>query len=43
MFAAVGNKVVNLHREAVGRIELDADLAPGEWRYLTDDEVNSVK
>ncbi|GGB54736.1 16S rRNA pseudouridine(516) synthase RsuA [Shewanella inventionis] len=43
MFAAVGNKVVNLHREAVGSIELDADLAPGEWRYLTDDEVSSVK
>ncbi|UAL44544.1 16S rRNA pseudouridine(516) synthase RsuA [Shewanella inventionis] len=43
MFAAVGNKVINLHREAVGSIELDADLAPGEWRYLTDDEVNSVK
>ncbi|GGP53865.1 16S rRNA pseudouridine(516) synthase RsuA [Shewanella saliphila] len=43
MFAAVGNKVVNLHREAVGSIELDADLAPGEWRYLTDEEVSSVK
>ncbi|MGI2168852.1 16S rRNA pseudouridine(516) synthase RsuA [Shewanella sp. MF05960] len=43
MFAAVGNKVVNLHREAVGSIELDANLAPGEWRFLTDDEVKSVK
>jgi 16S rRNA pseudouridine516 synthase len=43
MFAAVGNKVVNLHREAVGSIELDADLAPGEWRFLTDEEVKSVK
>ncbi|MGX9460342.1 16S rRNA pseudouridine(516) synthase RsuA [Shewanella sp. A14] len=42
MFAAVGNKVVNLHREAVGSIELDSDLAPGEWRLLTDAEVASV-
>lgn len=38
MFAAVGNRVEKLHREKVGSIEL-ADLAPGEWRYLTQDEV----
>ena len=43
MFAAVGNKVVGLHRESVGKIVLDDDLAPGEWRYLTDEEVASVK
>ncbi|ABI70696.1 16S rRNA pseudouridine(516) synthase RsuA [Shewanella frigidimarina] len=42
MFAAVGNRVVNLHREAVGAIELNADLAAGEWRFLTDAEVKSV-
>ncbi|MGI2177278.1 16S rRNA pseudouridine(516) synthase RsuA [Shewanella frigidimarina] len=42
MFAAVGNRVVNLHREAVGAIELNADLAVGEWRFLTDVEVKSV-
>ncbi|MBB1440633.1 16S rRNA pseudouridine(516) synthase RsuA [Shewanella sp. SG41-4] len=42
MFAAVGNRVVNLHREAVGTIELNTDLAAGEWRYLTDAEVKSV-
>ncbi len=39
MFAAVGNHVVALHRERVGSIVLDQDLAPGEWRYLTEDEV----
>lgn len=39
MFAAIGNKVVKLHREAVGNIELDADLEPGEWRYLHDSEI----
>ncbi|WP_112353707.1 16S rRNA pseudouridine(516) synthase RsuA [Shewanella benthica] len=42
MFAAVGNKVVGLHRESVGKIVLDDDLAPGEWRFLTDEEVASV-
>ncbi|MCL1066724.1 16S rRNA pseudouridine(516) synthase RsuA [Shewanella olleyana] len=43
MFAAVGNKVVNLHREAVGSIEMEDDLLEGEWRFLTDEEVKSVK
>lgn len=38
MFAAVGNKVVGLHREQIGAIEL-GDLAPGEWRLLTSAEV----
>ncbi len=28
MFAAVGNHVVELHRERIGGITLDADLAP---------------
>ncbi|QSX29212.1 16S rRNA pseudouridine(516) synthase RsuA [Shewanella cyperi] len=42
MFAAVGNKVVKLHREAIGTIELDPNLAPGEWRYLTAVEIASV-
>ncbi|WP_351075697.1 16S rRNA pseudouridine(516) synthase RsuA [Shewanella sp. CAL98-MNA-CIBAN-0140] len=42
MFAAVGNNVVNLHREAVGSIDLNADLAAGEWRHLTAAEVKSV-
>jgi 16S rRNA pseudouridine516 synthase len=39
MFAAVGNKVVGLHRQQIGEISLD--IALGEWRYLTVDEVNS--
>jgi 16S rRNA pseudouridine516 synthase len=33
---------VNLHRECVGEIELDSDLAPGEWRHLTQAEINSI-
>lgn len=39
MFAAVGNRVIGLHREKIGAIEL-ADLAPGEWRSLTEEEVS---
>ncbi len=35
MFAACGNKVVALHREAIGAIELDPSLMPGEFRPLT--------
>lgn len=42
MFAAIGNRVVGLHREQIGDIELDSELALGEWRYLTDAEVNSI-
>ncbi|WP_392423062.1 16S rRNA pseudouridine(516) synthase RsuA [Edwardsiella piscicida] len=42
MFAAVGNRVVGLHRERIGAIALDAALAPGEYRALSDDEVASV-
>ncbi|WP_370560824.1 16S rRNA pseudouridine(516) synthase RsuA [Edwardsiella tarda] len=42
MFAAVGNRVVALHRERIGAIALDTALAPGEYRALSDDEVASV-
>lgn len=42
MFAALGNKVVGLHREKVGHIVLDEELEPGEYRYLTEDEIESV-
>ncbi|MEN8662466.1 MAG: pseudouridine synthase [Lentimonas sp.] len=39
MFAAVGNRVLSLHRAQIGEIVLDIPL--GEWRYLTKDEVKS--
>jgi 16S rRNA pseudouridine516 synthase len=39
MFAAVGNKVIGLHRQQIGSIKLDVEL--GEWRYLSEDEVNT--
>ncbi len=39
MFAAVGNRVVGLHREQIGGVRLDVEA--GQWRYLTKDEVSS--
>ncbi|NQZ81986.1 MAG: pseudouridine synthase [Colwellia sp.] len=40
MFAAVGNRVIGLHREQIGDVKLDS-LALGEWRYLNEKEVES--
>ena len=42
MFAAAGNHVNALHRERIGGIVLDETLAPGEYRPLTDEEIQSV-
>ncbi len=42
MFAAIGNKVVGLHREKIGFITLDDELEPGEYRELTADEVAAI-
>lgn len=42
MFAAVGNRVVALHRERIGHIILDNSLAAGEYRPLTAEEIASV-
>jgi 16S rRNA pseudouridine516 synthase len=36
MIAAAGNHVLALHRSRFGHIELLADLAPGQWRWLDD-------
>ena len=41
MFAAVGFRVVKLHREKIGEIALDIEM--GAWRYLTETEVGSFK
>ncbi len=37
MFASVGNRVVTLHREKIGEIQLDVE--EGQWRYLTEAEI----
>ena len=42
MFAALGNKVEHLHRERIGEILLDESLEPGDYRYLTEEEIDSV-
>ncbi|WP_249976134.1 pseudouridine synthase [Vreelandella olivaria] len=39
MFAALGNHVNALHRRSIGKLVLPDDLAPGEWRELTAEEV----
>ncbi|AWX13065.1 16S rRNA pseudouridine(516) synthase [Mergibacter septicus] len=41
MFAALGNKVIALHRWKIGDIVLDASLEEGEYRPLTSEEIAS--
>ena len=38
MFGALGHPVLALHRASIAGIELDATLAPGDWRELTPEE-----
>jgi 16S rRNA pseudouridine516 synthase len=40
MFAALGNRVVSLHRESIGTILLDSRLKLGEYRALTEKEIS---
>ena len=42
MFASIGNTVVGLHREAIGKLVLDSALGEGEYRSLTEYEVAVV-
>ena len=39
MLAAVGNHVESLHRSQIGRLPMPADLAEGQWRWLTPNEL----
>lgn len=43
MFAALGNHVEALHRHSIGAIELDPDLPCGEYRPLTQSEIDSIQ
>ncbi|MEJ8848822.1 16S rRNA pseudouridine(516) synthase [Variovorax rhizosphaerae] len=43
MVAAVGNRVEGLHRSSIGRLALPPALAPGQWRWLTAEEVESLR
>jgi 16S rRNA pseudouridine516 synthase len=42
MIAAVGNRVEGLHRSRIGSLELPADLKPGQWRWLTAQDLLSI-
>jgi len=39
MLAAVGNRVEGLHRSRIGAMDLPDDLAPGAWRWLSEDDL----
>ncbi len=39
MFEAIDNEVVELHRTQIGEIILDETLEPGQWRELTQTEI----
>jgi len=42
MVAAVGNRVEGLHRSQIGGLVL-GDLAPGQWRFLTPEDLALLK
>ncbi|WP_217593871.1 pseudouridine synthase [Cohnella sp. GbtcB17] len=43
MFEAVGKKVLYLRRSEMGPLPLDESLAPGEWRELTEEELERLR
>jgi 16S rRNA pseudouridine516 synthase len=43
MVSAVGNRVEALHRSQVGGLVLPADLLPGQWRWLTAEELVQLR
>ena len=43
MLAAVGNRVEGLHRHSIGALQLPADLAPGQWRWLSPDDLQALQ
>lgn len=42
MFAAAGNHVEQLHRECVGGLSLPEDMAPGQWKLLSEKEIARI-
>ena len=43
MLAAVGNRVEGLHRARIGSLQLPEDLVPGQWRWLTAEDLDRLK
>ena len=42
MLEAIGHRTLRLKREAYGNLKL-GDLRPGEWRYLSEEEIEGLK
>lgn len=42
MLAAVGNRVETLHRSRIGNLALPIGLAPGQWKWLDDDDLAAL-
>ena len=42
MLLAVGNEVVELHRESIGGLKLDPTLQEGDYRLLTEEEIQML-
>lgn len=42
MLAAVSNRVEGLHRSQIGGLALPPDLAPGQWRWLSEQDLASI-
>ncbi len=42
MVAAVSNRVEGLHRSQIGGLKLPDDLAPGQWRWLSEADLVSI-
>ena len=43
MIGATGNRVDQLHREAIGHYSLPADLPPAGWRWLETDDLKQLE
>ena len=43
MFSACGHEVLSLRRLSFGPLELDEALAPGDWRELSDEEIDALR
>ena len=43
MLGALDNKIIYLERITFGPLTLDKSLARGEWRFLTDEEIENLK
>jgi 16S rRNA pseudouridine516 synthase len=42
MFTAVKNNVISLHRDRIGQLLLPKDLSPGQYRIMSQNEVNLI-